>query len=141
MKKNNIISNKQSTSWEAGGRSVGQDMPRLLWKPKVHHNFHKTLPLDPNPSSDTTQQPMAISPKRSLPSMFPDENLYGALILPHACYMSYPSHPYLLINLKMLSEPYKLRNLLCNFLCSPVIHHYREANYNLTTSATQCKNK
>ena len=35
---------EQSTSWEVNRFSAIQDIPRILWKPKVHHCIYKSQP-------------------------------------------------------------------------------------------------
>jgi hypothetical protein len=35
---------EQSTSWEANWFAASQEIPRILWNPKVHHRTHKRTP-------------------------------------------------------------------------------------------------
>jgi len=43
---------KQSSSSEANSHSTSQDIPCLLWKPKVHYRVHRSPPLIPNLNYD-----------------------------------------------------------------------------------------
>jgi hypothetical protein len=37
---------EQSASWEVNGRSAIEEIPHLLWNPKVHCHGHKGLSMD-----------------------------------------------------------------------------------------------
>ena len=38
---------EQSPSWETNWFSASQEIPRILWNPKVHYYIHKCPPLTP----------------------------------------------------------------------------------------------
>ena len=97
-----------SPSWEANWSAASQEIPRILWNPKVHHRTHKRTPpvhilsyLHPvhTPTSDFPK----IHPNIILPSTpgspqwspylrFPHQNPVHISPLPHTRYMPRPTH-------------------------------------------------
>ena len=99
---------QHSPSWEANRFSASQEIPRILWNPKVHHRIHKCPPPVPILSQlDSVHAPtshflkihlniilpsMPGSPKWSLSPRFPQQNPEYASPIPHTRYMTRPSH-------------------------------------------------
>ena len=99
---------EQSPSWEANQFSASQEIPRLLWNPKVLYRIHKCPPPVPILSQlDLVHTPtshflkihlniilpsMLGSPRWFLSLTFPHQNPVYASPLPHTHYMPRPSH-------------------------------------------------
>jgi hypothetical protein len=101
----------QSTSWESNSHSASQEIPRLLWNPKVHYHVHKSTALVPILSK--------MNPVHDFPPYFP--KIHPNIIL--------PSTP-------MTSEwslPFRFSDQ--NFLC---ISHFFQIRYTLYPSHSPC---
>jgi len=99
---------EQSPSWEANRFSASQEVPRILWNPKVHYRFHKCPPPVPilsqlDPVHTPTSYFLLIRLNIILPSTpgsskwplsyrFPHQNPEYASPVPHTRYMPRPSH-------------------------------------------------
>ena len=129
---------EQSPSWEANRFSASQEIPRILWSPKVYYPIHKCLPpvsilsqLEPvhTPTFHFLKIHFNIIPHLRLglpsglfPSGFPSKTMYTPLPLPHTRYIPPPNLILLdFITRKLLDEEYRsLSSSLCSLLHSPV---------------------
>ena len=99
---------EHSPSWEANWFSASQEIPLILWNPKVHYRIRKCPPpvpilsqIDPvhTPTSHCLKIHLNIIlhlrqglPSDLFPSGFPHQNPVYTSPLPHTCYMPCPTH-------------------------------------------------
>jgi hypothetical protein len=104
----------ERSPWEANRFAASQEIPRILWNPKIHYRIHKFSPpvcilSQLNPVHTPTSYFLKInlnislpstpgSPQWSLPFRFPHQNAVHASLLPLPSYMPRPSprfyHPH-----------------------------------------------
>ena len=133
------------------GFAANQEIPRILWNPKVLYRTHKCPPPVPilsqcHPVPTTPSHVLKIhlniihpstswSPQWSLSLRFPHQNLVHTSPLPHTRYMSRPSHSsrfYHPHNIGWAVQIIK-SSLLCNFLHLPVTPSLLALNILLNT--------
>ena len=74
---------EQSPSWEANWSAASQEIPCILWNPKVHHRTHKRTP----PVSVDVPACCMIPPLKTLPPGDPSGGVMFCLQKKHLAYV------------------------------------------------------
>jgi hypothetical protein len=127
----------QSPSWEANWFAASEEIPRILWNPKVHYRTHKrppTVPIlgQPNPVHIPTSHLVEIRPNIIHPSAprspqwYPSPRFYPQdpirpPLLTHTSHMPSPSNSSRFYHRTILGEEYRsFSSSPCSLLHSPV---------------------
>jgi hypothetical protein len=114
---------QQNPSWEANRFAASQEIPHILWNPKVHYRIHKCPPPVPILSKlDLVHTPtsqfrvrsililtchLRLSSKWCLSLRFPHQNPVHASPLPHTYSIPRPSHFSRFNYRRILGEQYR----------------------------------
>ena len=140
----------EKSSWEANRFSGSQEIPRILWNPKVHYRIHispSPIPILSQINSDYASHPTSWRsirifsahlrldlPSSLFPSGFPTKTLYTPLS--SHIHATCPTHFILLdfVSRIILGEEYRsLSSSLYSFLHSPVTSSILGPNIPLST--------
>ena len=140
----------QSPSWEANWFAASQEIPCILWNPKVHYRTHKRPPPvpilgQPNPVHIPSSYLLEIhpniihpstprSPQWSLSLRFPHQDPIRPPLLTHKRHMPSPSHSSRFYHPHNIGWEYRsFSSTLCNLLHSPVTSSLLGPNILLNT--------
>ena len=139
---------KQSPSWEANRFAASQEIPRILWNPKVHYCIHRCPPPVPSWASSIQSKPPHSTSWRSIlilsshlglpsglfPPGFPTKTLVTPLVSPiRATCPAYRILPDFITRIILGEEYISLSSSLCSFLHSLVTSSLLGPNIPLNT--------